>query len=467
MRDRQTIIQLATPRATGAIHIIRISGDKSLAFLKKHITLKEIKPRKTYYTSFYHQKKIIDKLIFFYSASPYSYTGEDMVELHVHGSLLIVEEVLKIALEEDLVLAEPGEFSERAFLNGKMTLEMAEATNGLIHTRSSYLKENALRILEKKSSLEFAHLENLIQSMMAELESSIEFPEEDIPEIDKSREELYFNYLKKIEEITEYFEKIASNFLIGSSVSEGIKVGFLGAPNVGKSTLLNTLLQEDRVLVSPEAGTTRDFISENFTIDEFPLLFLDTAGIRKTQKSLEKKGILKTLEIIKKCEIIIILLDSLQGLEKIIAPSFLEKNHLQDKHFLVYINKTDILLSEDLKRIKKKVQEKNLQVKNSFSLIEKPEVSRKIIITDLKEILDAHFQIPQGELALVSHRQYIIVNRLIEKLSKVKQVIKNLAGEEIVIEEFRKLKDDFSELNLNTDQEEIFNTLFRQFCIGK
>ncbi len=462
-----TIIQLATPRAIGAIHVIRISGDKALTFLKRHVKTKNIVPRRVYYATFFAKKKALDKVIFFYSRSPKSFTGEDMVELQVHGSLLIVDQMLELALSEDLALAKAGEFSERAFLNGKMTLEMAEATNSLIHTNSLDLKENALKILEQKSSLEFSKLELSVQTIMAELESAIEFPEEDIPELDKPREELYSHYLAKVKEIGQYLEKISRNFLIGKKNSEGIKLSLLGLPNVGKSTLLNVLLNEKRVIVSEEAGTTRDFINESMVLHHFNLILLDTAGIRKTENEIERMGIEKSLGVIGRSDIVLVLLDDVMGAQKLLNFSFRKKQNLLDKHFLIYINKVDALDLTQREQIKREVLKWGLPMMGEISLLREPYESREKITKDLKNLLETNFSIPQNELALTSYRQYVIVNRLVKKLKAVEKAMQEFLSEELLVEEFRKLISDFSELNLKLHQEEIFNLLFRQFCIGK
>ncbi len=480
MRDRQTIIQLATPAGIGAVHIIRVSGRKSLSFLKRHVRRKTILPGRVYYGSFYRKSKVLDKIVFFYNQKPKSFTGEDLVELQVHGSPLIVKEILEVANEENLFLAKPGEFSERAFLNGKISLEMAEATNSLIHTKSSFIKENALKILEKKANLNFSQIEHSIREMMAQLESSIEFPEEDIPELDKPKLELYKSYEKKLREIITYFERISNNYLVGKKIGDGIKVGIIGLPNVGKSTLFNLLLGEDRAIVSNQKGTTRDYLSESFMLKSYQLNFLDTAGLRETEDQIEKKGIDKTLDIIEETDIVIALVDSTAAVSSLFSPlsdKFIKIKMLREKPVLIYINKIDALSKKEMLDIRSSLEQNNWQAKEDISLgevslgeislKEKPQQARDLLLGDLEKVLDKNFLLRDNDLSLVSHRQFIIVNRLIDKLRRIERGLNDLNEEEILVEELRFLEDDFDELNLNIEREEILSSLFRQFCIGK
>ncbi|BBM88892.1 tRNA modification GTPase [Spirochaetota bacterium] len=346
-RVAATIVQLVTPRQPGAVHIIRISGAASTVFLAAHTKLKfPLKSRYFYYTAFKihsladqgtntvqtnnppaptqaisssppNEKKVftedassfvIDRILCVYFKSPKSYTGEDVVELHVHGSLLIVDQILNCALRENILLAERGEFTYRAFLNGKLTLEQAEATHALIAARSDYTRANALSILEQKVSLRFQTIQQTLLKMLAKLESTIEFPEEDIPELDDSKDDLYRSYDKDLRKLKSYFGRILTNYQTGRKLEAGIKVAIIGPPNVGKSTLINALLKEERALVSSIAGTTRDYIEATIVINGVRFVLIDTAGLRVSEDAIEQAGMTKTLERVATADIVVVLL---------------------------------------------------------------------------------------------------------------------------------------------------------------
>ena len=471
-----TIIQLSTPKVRSAIHIIRLSGEKSLAFLKERIKIKEtIKPRKVYYTPFLdsHQKTI-DQVVCYYFQSPHSYTGEDMVEIHCHGSLLIVNQILKEGIHFGLILAEKGEFTKRAFLNGKINIEQAEAIDILIKSNSNYNKENALKILEKKSSFKFKDIQDNLLQMIAHLESSIEFPEEDIPEVEIDKQELYRDYLRQLTEIEYYFDTIKENYQKGKKTEEGLQVAIAGMPNAGKSTLLNFLLREDRALVSDIAGTTRDYIQETIWLEGMPLHLYDTAGVRETIDYLEQKSIQKTKDILKNADLILFLIfddECIEMLKNLIT-------QYPETPLLLYVNKEDTMSTGQKDILLKKIADvlatspmshkKSGQDKiNLFSLKADKKKSIESVEKDLAMYIKNNYDINNKELALLNERQSLIIAKLLTKLKDIKLFLEKEESEEIICENFYTCYDFLKEINIEIDNESVFDSLFNQFCIGK
>jgi len=456
----ETIIQLSTPRAVSAIHIIRVSGNRSLDFLKRHTGVGPWKARRVYCTDFFIGGKRVDNIICFYFKSPHSYTGEDMVEVHCHGSLLIVNEIIKAGIQMGFQLAAPGEFTKRAFLNGKLDLEQAEAVDVLIKSKNNYLKKNALAILEKKSSLRFDKLKEEILDIVSNLETAIEFPEQDT-ELPKERERVYKNYMKKLLNLKSYFSILIDNYTKGKKIDEGIKIAIIGRPNTGKSTLMNSLLREERVLVSEIKGTTRDFIKEEIFIDGFPILLYDTAGIRETSNLLEQKGIDKTIALVKEVDIIIYLLISSECLDS--YNGILRE--MNGKSSLFYLNKIDLLSKKEIIEFKHTARKNGIHLKHSVCLLKNE--SSKIIEMDISKLIQNKFHFNEKEIALLNERQKFIMEKILEKLSYICGLLGRFEGEEIIIEEFNTIKSFLNELNLDYNNDEVFDKIFSKFCIGK
>ncbi len=462
-RFDKTIIQLSTPYVISAIHIIRVSGKQSLDFLKNHTLLKSIIARKVYYTSFLINGKVIDHILCFFFKEPASYTGEDMLEIHCHGSLLVVNDILKVGVKENLILAERGEFTRRAFVNGKMDLTQAEALNTFIHTKSFYLKENSLKILERKSFFSFKEIKKEILEILAYLESSIEFPEEGIEELDESKESLYKRYQRYIERITNYFQTIKTNYEKGKKFEEGFHLAIMGRPNAGKSTLMNALLREERMLVSEIEGTTRDFVKESITVEGIPVVLYDMTGMRSTEDLLEKEGIEKSFKALKRVDWVLYLLFSDRCFEEFIK----YREVFSNKQVLFYLSKNDLMSLEVVEGFKQKAKEMGVDIIGNFSLKKNHQEAVDLIEKDLKKVLESFFDFPANEMSLLNERQKKVCEFILESLGRVKEMIGLRESEEIVSEEIRALNEFLEELDLQVGNEEIYNTLFQSFCIGK
>ncbi len=456
----KTILQRATPYATSALHVVRVSGPKAFFFLKEITKLKSILPRQVYVQKIYAQKKVLDRVVCFAFKAPASYTGEDMVEIQCHGSLSILDAILKLGLEKGLSLAEPGEFTQRAFLNGKITIEQAEAVDTLIHSKSAYFRDNALQILERKATLHFSDIKDSILEILSDLETAIEFPEDLVSEVLQHKKKLYSRYNQKLKTLQDYFSHLADQFTKGKKIDTGINVGILGRPNAGKSTLMNALLKEERVLVSEIKGTTRDFVKEEINLTGTPVFLYDTAGLRETTETLEKLGIEKTRSLINQLDIAIILLYDVECLKELL--SLKRPEHLKN---LFFISQADRLTKAKKNEISELAKQHQIVIEGSISLLASKDILK--VEQALKQVINQSFEIDPSQLALLSSRQNIVVEELLKQFRLILKLLNELENEEILVEEFRLLKNLLNELSLDYDHDEVFGKLFSKFCIGK
>jgi tRNA modification GTPase len=309
MELSRTIVSLVTLPVTQNIAIIRVSGPKTYEIIQKVFSRKIKKeapePTRVIYGKIMDGKEVVDEVIVICFYKPKSFTGEDLVEINCHGNIIIVNRIIQLLLEKGIDMAEKGEFTKQAFFNGKINLVQASAINDLIKSPSYIGNKIALHNLNPKSKSDFKWISDRLIGIIANIKVSIDYPEYDGVEYTtgkKVREEIV-EIIKKLAKIKEKSEKVAV-------YREGLKIAVIGKPNVGKSTLLNNLLGEEKSIVSSISGTTRDVVEFKYNILGIPLILLDTAGIRETKNSLEKKGIEKTLISIKEADMIFFVVDN-------------------------------------------------------------------------------------------------------------------------------------------------------------
>ena len=455
-----TIIAQSTPHAVSAIHIVRVSGPEALNFLYKHTSLKYIEPRKVFYTAF-KNKKTIDRVLCFYFEAPHSYTGEDMAEVQCHGSPLICKQIVNTGIKMGLSPAAPGEFTQRAFLNGKLSIEQAEAVDVLIRSKHEYLKNNALRVLEMRASFHFSDMQETLYSLLAHFESAIEFPEEDMIKLQGEKKKLYQTYQKTLQELHGYFLKLQKNFDKGKKLDEGLKAVIIGRPNVGKSTLMNALLREERVLVSEAEGTTRDYVREQISVQGVSVSLYDTAGIRGTKNVIEKAGMNKTHALIEKADILILLAENIEGMrswQKILKGG-------KPGPALAFITKGDLKTEKecrDLLDLAARMGFDNVEMISAKSSTDVEKVEDR-----LSEIVKKDFSSDFEDLALLNERQRVLTDKILHLLYLLSGKLDDMESEEILAEDIKSLGDLLGELNLSVDSEKVFDKLFSSFCIGK
>ena len=303
----ETIAAISTATGSGGIGIIRMSGDKCFEILKKifissqELILEDIKGYTIKYGYIINTetKEKIDEVLVSFFKNPKSYTRENMCEINSHGGIVVERKILEECLKNGAELAEPGEFTKRAFLNGRIDLSQAESVIELINAKSDREAHESLNQLQGELSKKINIIKNKMLDIMADIEASIDYPEYDIEELTEEKT------IRVLSEIKEELIKLEESFHTGKLIREGIKTAIIGQPNAGKSSLLNAILKEERAIVSEYAGTTRDTIEEFITIKDIPLKIIDTAGIRDTNNAIEKIGVEKALKIAENADLVI------------------------------------------------------------------------------------------------------------------------------------------------------------------
>ena len=458
MNHNDTIVALATPAGAGAIGIIRLSGDKAISIASEmffSISGKNFQQQKTHTVHLGHiksEENTLDEVLATIFRNPYSYTGEDVVEFSCHGSDFIKQEIIKLAFKKGCRLANPGEFTQRAFLNGKMDLSQAEAVADLIASENKAEHQIAIQQMKGGFSDDLKVLREKLINFTALIELELDFSEEDVEFA--NREE----FISLVNEIESYIKELVASFTLGNAIKNGLNTTIVGRPNAGKSTLLNALLNEERAIVSSIAGTTRDTIEEILNIDGIAFRFIDTAGLRTTTDEIEKIGVERALENVNKSSAFIYLFD-IANLDVDEVKKDLSQLP-QDIPRVVVANKSD-LVSES--------------VKESF-LIEDFEI---VFISAKKkeslELLKSQLLFLVDTRALNSNKTIITNTRhlqaLEDALHHIREVQKgfdmSLSGDLLSLDlraTLEAIGRITGEVNIDSD---ILGTIFGKFCIGK
>ncbi len=443
-----SIAAIATAHGVSSISIIRVSGEAALDIAKKISHLESIKPRYAHLTSIYNSQNIlIDQAIMIYFSSPKSFTGEDIVEFQCHGGIIVAQEILDTITSYGVRLAQPGEFSKRAFLNGKIDLTKAEAISKLIEAKSV----DAAKILAKQMKGELKEFvdssrDELLKSL-AYSEVMIDYAEDDIPD------DIMNNIMSQLDGLTNKIEQIVEASKRRRGLIEGFKVAIIGKPNVGKSSLLNSLLSYDRAIVSNIAGTTRDTIEEQIRIGSHIIRLVDTAGIRDSQDTIEKIGIERSLSSLEDADIIITLFDGSMPFTNEDDKILKLVSNFQDKHNIIAINKTDLNIEIDTK-ILEHLNPIKISTKTDFTHLTK----------NIEKVLN---KIGEGEeLMLISARQIEAVSLARTSILEAKKPLIN--GElEFFSYYLQEAVKAISSISKPYDSEEILDKMFSEFCLGK
>ena len=443
-----TIAAIATASGISSISIIRVSGDLALTLAKKVSKKETIKPRHAYLTSLYNRDNhLIDHAILLYFKTPHSFTGEDIVEFQCHGGVIVAQEILETLLAHGAVLAEPGEFSKRAFLNGKIDLTKAEAIAKLIESKSV----DAAKILAKQLKGDLKEfIDESREAMLratAYSEVMIDYAEEDIPQ------DILDNIIKQLDTLVLKIEKIVDASHRRKGLIEGFRVAIIGKPNVGKSSLLNGFLSHERAIVSEIAGTTRDTIEEQVRIGTHIIRLIDTAGIRDARDSIEKIGVERSLESIKDADVVIAMFDLSRTFDEEDAKIVEIIDAIEDKELIVTLNKSDLEHKLDLSFFSK-YDVIDISAKNDF----------KRLTNRLENFFNSVGQ--DEELMLISTRQIEAVQKTKKAILEAKEPL--LLGElEFFSYHLQDAITALSSISKPYDSEEILDKMFGEFCLGK
>ncbi len=458
--NEDTITALATPPGTGGIAVIRISGNQSKFIIDKCFKGKNpISTAKTHtihYGCFYDNDNFIDTVLVSYFASPNSYTGEDIIEVSCHGGSIPAKLIVNALLKQGARHAEPGEFTKRAFLNGKIDLASAEAIADLIHSISIPGAQTAAKQLQGKFTEKLSTFRKKLLDICSLLEIELDFSEEDIIFTDKEK------IKNEINSSLQYCEELANSYSSSQILRSGLYVALVGYPNSGKSTLFNTLLQKERSIVSPQPGTTRDYIEESFYIANIPIIITDTAGLRETEDLIEIEGIKFVQSVLSRSNMILIINDStISSNDSINLLNKIKTNYKETKVILLN-NKIDKIDESNLSILEAKEQSNseeiiNISAKYGFGI----EKIKSAIEREASKSIDI------VKDALLNKRQESLLQKSAEYLKGAKRAIDDGFENEIISINIRKAAEMFGRITGDNFNEEVLNNIFSKFCIGK
>lgn len=453
MTNSDNIIALATPSGIGAIAVIRISGEDAIVIVDKHfnsISGKLLPKQKSHTIHLGHivdGEKILDKVLVSLFKSPNSYTGENIVEISCHGSHYIQQQIIQLFLRNGCRMATEGEFTLRAFLNGKMDLSQAEAVADLIASNNEAAHKVALQQMRGGFSNEIKDLRQELLNFASLIELELDFSQEDVEFADRGQ----LNDL--LTKITKVLKQLIDSFALGNVIKNGIPVAIIGEPNVGKSTLLNALLNEERAIVSDIPGTTRDTIEDQLIINGIAFRFIDTAGIRKTEDTVEKIGIERTFKKINEASLIIYLFEANNIND--VPFNKLQKEYT-NKELLFVANKIDQLKAELKTSIPKEVLKLSAKSKEgldqlSSKLLEKSQVSN----------------IEGNNTIVTNNRHYGALIKALEEIQKVKEGLNNELSSDLLAIDIRQALYHLGEITGSVTTDDLLGNIFSNFCIGK
>lgn len=454
-----SIVALSTPPGRGGIGVIRISGPASLSILRRMTNPELLDPEPNYMTlrdvvdPF--SREVLDHALICYFKAPHSFTGEDVVEFHCHGSPVLLRRIIDSILQLDVRLANPGEFSLRAVMNGRLQLSQAEAIRDLIDAQTDSAAQQATRQLAGEISHRLQPAKEQLLKIIVRLESSLEFVEDDLPQLERHEME------RALESLRADFQSLASTFARGQLLRDGLTVALVGRPNAGKSSLFNRLLGHERAIVTPIPGTTRDTISEPVGLDGVPVTLVDTAGIRVTTEQIESIGVDRTRRAAADADLLIVVIDGSQRTneeDEAVLEQAASKTHV------IALNKSD------LPTFSNAIVNNRPQTNGSRTPTVSVSAATEEGLADLRAAILKPFVNGNGVgegLMITNARHHDLLLRAISSIASSEELIRNDASEEIVLIGLHNALRFIGELTGETTTEDMLGQIFSTFCIGK
>ncbi|MEG0051060.1 MAG: tRNA uridine-5-carboxymethylaminomethyl(34) synthesis GTPase MnmE [Terrisporobacter sp.] len=458
MKDFDTIGAISTSIGEGGLAVIRVSGDKSKKLVDNIFRAKNgnsIMDMKTYTMRYGYivdnNDNHIDEVIISFMKGPRSFTAEDTIEINCHGGVVATNKVLETVIKQGVRLAEPGEFTKRAFLNGRIDLSQAEAVIDIINAKTELSMKSALMQSEGVISKEIKDLRESLISTIAHIEATVDYPEDDLEEVTAEMA------IKDLNIVRMEIKRLIDTAEEGKILREGLSTVIVGKPNVGKSSLLNALTKENRAIVTDIPGTTRDVIEEYINISGVPIKIIDTAGIRDTEDVVEKIGVEKSKEKIESADLIILILDSsneLSNEDKEII------RYITDKKYMILLNKSDLnmqVAKDDLKY---------LNCNNMFSISAKTGEGIDEVRTSIKELFFKG-EISTNNVIITNTRHKEALFRAYESIDSAIEILKNTFAIDLASIDVRNAWSFLGEITGDSLEENIIDKIFKDFCLGK
>ena len=456
-----TIAAISTAPAIGGMGIVRMSGKDCFEVLEKIFkpknpeTIENIAGYRIKYGTIVNPEtnRVVDEVLVSYFKCPKSYTAENMCEINSHGGIVVLREILELCLKNGAELAKPGEFTERAFLNGRIDLAQAEAIIDIINAKSTREAQESANQLEGYLSRKINEIREKIMDIMVNIEANIDYPEYDVEEVSNKDAE------NKLKEIENELIKLSKTFENGKILKEGVKIAIIGSPNAGKSSLLNSMLKEERAIVTDIAGTTRDIIEEQISIEGIPFKVIDTAGIRDAKDKIEQIGIEKSKKVANEADVILAVFDSSVPLNDEDREIL---NLLKHKKSIIVLNKTD--LKQVVNKECKEIQDVNTEVIN-ISL--KNNEGLEKIYESLVKMFNLNQINLDNELTITNIRHQELINKAIESTRMALNDLNNSMPIDIISINIKEILEHLGEITGDNVSEDIIKSIFAKFCLGK
>lgn len=470
MLDDSTIVAISTPPGNGAIAIVRLSGSDAVSIVDRVFSISgkkdkliNQKPNTIHFGTINDGSEIIDEVLVSLFRAPASYTGEDLVEVSCHGSTYIQSKILQLFIKRGSRIAGPGEFTMRAFLNGKMDLSQAEAVADLIASDSAASHRIAMDHMKGGFSREIAGLREKLLNFISLIELELDFSEEDIEFADR------MELTVLIDEIDKLVQSLVNSFQVGNVLKNGVPVAITGKTNVGKSTLLNVLLQEDRAIVSELAGTTRDIIEDEISIKGYRFRFIDTAGLRKATDSIETIGIEKTFEKINQAYIVLYIVDVNEDINEInrLIGKIKKRLKNKDKKLIILMNKTDEISKVKLADRQNVDNFSNLahhDIVLYISAKKKKNINR---LTDMLAGIVNESSPAEHDVIISNSRHYEALFKAGEAIKRAGKGLDSGISSDFLAQDIREVLHYLGEITGQVTTDEVLGNIFKNFCVGK